>query len=75
MSSVNMIQPHSSPIASDIICGAEAIATELLGDAKKRRQVYYLAEKHSLPVFRMGGMLCARRSKLLSWIESQEAAK
>ncbi len=34
--------------------------------------VYYLAECSRLPVFRLGSVLCARRSVLLDWIAGQE---
>lgn len=63
----------SSTLADDVLRGAEAIATELFGDAKERRRVYYLVEKHQLPVFRLGGLLCARKTTLRRWIEEQEA--
>lgn len=61
------------PLAGDMLRGADAIAEFLLGDPKKRRQVYHLAEKGNLPVFRLGQTLCARRSTLLAWIAEQEA--
>jgi hypothetical protein len=35
--------------------------------------VYYLAECSRLPVFRLGSVLCARKSALLQWISRQES--
>lgn len=63
-----------SPLSGDIVRGADGIAAELFGDPKQRRRVYYLAEKHGLPVFRLGSILCARRSTLAAWIAAQEDA-
>lgn len=59
------------PLASDILFGAEAIATFMFGTSEQRRRVYNLADG-GLPVFRLGTMICARKSVLLTWIEAQE---
>ncbi len=48
-------------------------ARRALADPKMRRQVYHLARAGKLPVFKLGAILCARRSTLLAWIEAQEA--
>lgn len=64
-------------LADDLLEGADAIAEFLYNDRKKRRRVYQLAEvvgPNKLPCFRLGGIVCARRSTLLAWIESQEKA-
>ena len=53
----------------DLLSGAEAIATFM---GVKPRRIYHLAEKQSLPVFRIGSTLCARRSTLIRWIEDME---
>ena len=47
------------------------------GDAKYRRKIYYYATdaKLRMPTFRIGNVICARKSKLLEWIEMQEAAR
>lgn len=63
----------SPTLASDMLKGAEAIAEFLLGDAGERRIIYHLASTTDLPVFRLGSILCARRSVLIGWISSQEA--
>lgn len=56
----------------DILKGAAAIAEYLFGAPSRRREVYYLAERERLPVFKLGAMICARRSTLESWIKGQE---
>jgi hypothetical protein len=61
--------PH---LADDILRGADEIAEFLFGDKGSRRKVYYLSECTRLPIFRLGSVLCARRSVLLSWIARQE---
>jgi hypothetical protein len=67
--------PHetlSAELAGDLLRGAEEIAKFIFGDGGSRRKVYYLAECTRLPVFRLGSLLCARRSVLLNWISGQE---
>ena len=59
-------------IAQDLLQGADAIATFLYGDPAARRKIYHLASTSNLPVFKLGSMICARRSVLLQWIENQE---
>jgi len=62
-------------LADDLLRGAEAIAVFVFGDAKHRRKVYYYASdaKVRLPIFRIGNVICARKSRLMEWIEFQEA--
>lgn len=59
-------------LASDILRGADQIAEFLFGTAKQRRKVYHMTENKTLPVFRLGAILCARKSTLLAWIAEQE---
>jgi len=59
-------------LADDLLRGADEIAEFIFGTPESRRKVYYLAECCRLPVFRLGSMLCARRSILLKWIAGQE---
>jgi len=72
------MEPHLAPIepphelANDLLRGADEIATFIFGERGSRRKVYYLAECSRLPVFRLGSVLCARRSVLLGWISGQE---
>jgi hypothetical protein len=68
----NSAIPHEQPLADDILRGADAIAEFLFGNRASRRKVYYLAECTKLPIFRLGSVLCARRSILVRWIEGQE---
>lgn len=60
-------------VSEDILRGADQIAEFIFGSSKDRRKVYHLAEKSKLPVFRLGSLLCARRSVLTGWIAAQEA--
>ena len=60
-------------LADDLLRGADAIAEFILGDPAKRRQIYHLTQKGQIPVFKIGATLCARKSRLLLWIEQQEA--
>ena len=64
-------------LAEDLLHGAEAIAIFVFGDVKYRRKIYYYATdaKLKLPTFRIGNVICARKSKLLEWIEMQEGAR
>lgn len=59
------------PLAEDILRGAAAIA-EFMGSP--RRVIYHQASKGNLPTFRMGDIVCARKSTLRAWIAAQEAA-
>jgi len=74
MTERHSVQSDTSPeLADDILRGADAIAEFIFGDRGNRRKVYYLAECCRLPVFRLGSMLCARRSVLMRWIAGQES--
>lgn len=59
-------------LANDLIRGADEIAAFIFGAGANRRKVYHLAVTSRLPVFRLGSILCARRSVLMKWIENQE---
>jgi hypothetical protein len=64
---------HSShDLADDLLHGADEISDFIFGKRGGRRKVYYLAECARLPVFRLGSMLCARKSVLIGWIAGQE---
>ncbi len=60
--------------AKDLLRGAEEIAEFLYGsrDIRMRRKVYHLVATSNLPVFKLGAMICARKSSLLTWIKEQE---
>ena len=58
--------------ATDMLRGAEEIADFLFGRRDERRKVYHLAATSRLPTFKLGSMICARRSTLMQWVEDQE---
>ena len=62
---------NSPEIADDLLMGAEKIAIFL---GIPRRQIYYLSSTTDLPCFKIGSALCARKSRIVSWIEAQEAS-
>ena len=62
-------------LADDLLRGAEQIAEFLYGSASARRRVYHLTSTASLPTFKLGSILCIRKSTLLRWIADQEAAR
>ena len=59
----------NQPIAADILRGADDIAAFLGLD---KRAVYHAASRNKLPTFRLGAIICARRSTLMAWIAEQE---
>lgn len=65
-------EPQNERLADDLLEGAHQIAEFLFGNRGDRRKVYHLAQTSRLPVFRLGAVLCARRSVLLAWIKEQE---
>jgi hypothetical protein len=75
MEAIAVAEPAPPPeinLSGDLLRGADAIAEYLYGDAGQRRKVYHLAETSRLPIFRLGSVLCARRSILIKWIAEQE---
>jgi excisionase family DNA binding protein len=54
-----------------VIYGAGRIA-EFLGIG--RRQVYHAAERHGLPVFKIGTTVCARPEAIAAWLSAREAS-
>jgi hypothetical protein len=73
--STSRTKQSAGSLAGDILHGANGIAEFLYGDRKLRRKVYNLVETARLPHFRLGAVICARKSVLLGWIESQEAQR
>lgn len=82
---MNRIEPLAQPapvnagatLADDLLRGADAIAEFVFGDKKHRRKVYYLTgvAKLRMPHFRMGSVVCARKSTLMRWIEEREGVR
>jgi len=64
--------PAGPALAPDLLHGADAIAHFLFGSRAARRKVYRLQAKGRLPIIRIGGRLCARRSALREWFREQE---
>jgi hypothetical protein len=64
--------PHEEEFASDLLKGADEIALYLFGDREQRRKIYHLVATSRLPVFKLGSVICARRSVLLKWVQDQE---
>ena len=58
-------------------CAVTEIAAFVFGSTKHRRKVYYYATnaKARMPVFRIGAIICARKSTLLEWIRLQEGVR
>ena len=62
----------SDEFANDVLRGADEIAQFLFGDGNLRRKVYHLAATSNLPIFKLGSMICVRKSVVLRWVETQE---
>ena len=63
---------QNQEFARDLLRGAEEIAQFLYGDRELRRKVYHLVATSNFPVFKLGSMICARKSVLLKWVKDQE---
>lgn len=61
-------------LAPDLLRGADKIAEFIFGDASEAPKVYHLVRTGILPTFRMGAVICARRTTLLGWIAEREKA-
>jgi hypothetical protein len=59
-------------LADDVLRGAEQIADFLFGDRRQTRKIYHIASTSHFPSFRLGAILCARKSKIIEWISAQE---
>jgi hypothetical protein len=64
------------PLAEDMMRGAGPLAEFFYGEDNEanRRKIYHLSDKHGLPTFKLGGVLCGRRSTIMRWVEQQEGA-
>ena len=65
---------NEATLGDDLLRGADEIARFMFGDVKHRRKVYYLTGEATkgLPHFKIGSLICARRSTILNWIAEQE---
>jgi hypothetical protein len=59
-------------LAGDLLFGAEAIAQFVFGRKSERRKIYNLGETGALPTFRLGRVLCARRSSIEAMIARRD---
>jgi hypothetical protein len=68
------VDPLPPSLGDDLLRGAEAIAAFLFGDPKLRRKVYYLTGDATIrmPHFKLGSVICARKTTLLRWIADKE---
>jgi hypothetical protein len=65
-------EPNKQGIeALDLLYGANAIAAFVFGDQSKARRVYHLSEKSKtkFPTFKLGGVLCSRKSVLRKYFD------
>ena len=71
---VAQITPPAVPLqlADDLLQGADSIAAFM---GVTRRQAYHWAAEGRIPVFKLGALICARKSTILNWIAQQEAAQ
>jgi hypothetical protein len=65
-------QPETPALADDLLSGAAAIAAYMWGDPDRVRDIY--RNPADLPLFHMGGMVCARKSSLRAHVAELEAA-
>lgn len=65
------MNPANDNIADDVLKGAEEIA-EFIGE--KQRAVYHAIKKGTIPIYRIGESIRARKSTLREWIAKQEGA-
>lgn len=62
---------HDNDNEQDLLMGADAIA-KFLGIT--RRQTYRLIYDETMPSFKLGGTVAARRSSLRGWLAAKESA-
>lgn len=64
-------------LGEDLLRGADEIAKFMFGDVRHRRKIYYLTGEATkgLPHFKIGSLICARKSTILSWITEQESRR
>lgn len=64
-----MNHDNDNNLAADILRGADAIAAFM---GFPRRAIYHLVAKGAMPHFKLGDIICARKSTLTNWISEQE---
>lgn len=66
-----MTSKVDTPDTADLLYGVPAIAAHM---GIRLMQAHHQIRKGGLPVFRKGGVICARKSSINSWLEDGEAA-
>ncbi|KAB1075456.1 DNA-binding protein [Methylobacterium soli] len=61
--------PEVAP--ADLLYGVPAIATHL---GIRLQQAHHQIRKGALPTFRVGGVICARRTTIANWLAEREDA-
>lgn len=70
------VNDNDPAFSQDLLRGAAEIADFLFGSRDQRRRVYHLAATSNLTIFfKLGSILCARRSTLKRWITEQESRR
>jgi len=65
--------PDDDPeFSQDVLRGADSIAHWLYGDRGMRRKVYHLVASSNFPHFKLGSVICARKSTLRAHFKAQE---
>lgn len=72
MAASEIIPPAPPSETSDLLYGARAIATFL---GMREKQVRNRIDQNLIPTFRLGGTVCARKSRLAEWIGELEAGR
>lgn len=69
-------------IGDDLMRGADELRVFIFGDAEDERQaesdrrsVYHLAAKGELGLFKLGGVLCGRKSTILAHLAQLEGSR
>lgn len=70
-----LINAGDSEFSADLLRGGAELATFLFQAPEQRRRFYHLATTSRLPVFKLGGLWCGRKSVLLKWIQNQETQR
>jgi hypothetical protein len=61
---------ETADVPPDLLVGAESIAEYVFGDKGEKFRVYH--NPGSLPVFRIGALLCARKATINQWLADRE---
>jgi hypothetical protein len=66
-------------LANELLHGVRPISEFVYGKAPDKkaaernvRRAYHAISKGDIPTFRIGGVICARKSTILQWIAEQE---